>query len=909
MLQIKFSKPQTISPLNIFDKIQIDIQFLSNCFQEVLEDLGENDLARLLELKGNEALNPEENIDLEEKHIQVLSIYLQLMNLAEENAAVQQRRQVTDKEGPGAIRGSWTETFTRLRARGISESEIAGILPKVNVIPVLTAHPTEAKRISILELHRELYLKMVKLENPTFSKLERASIKKEIKALIERWWKTGEVYLEKPTVYAERNNVMHYFTKVFPRALAKSDVQLKESWNIMGFDTSLLQHPEQFPLLQFGSWVGGDRDGHPYVTAEITADTLLAHRKAALELLRTQIFELGAKMTFSEKRNTVPDFFLKKIDDKASLFGTLGIAALKRNPYEPWRQFINLLLLQLDNTLSEQPDPALPVYQNPKILAGDLAFLRESLIAIGALKVVEELLFPLERQNQCFGFHLAKLDIRQNSEFHDKALEQILAVTHPDLPGFRSWKEEDRKRFILKELESKRPFGVAGRSFGPEADKVLSCYHAIQNHVKTFGSDGIGTFIISMTRQVSDILMVYLFFREVGLDPKEFKVSPLFETIEDLQHSSQIMDEFLNLTFIKQVKTESQEIMLGYSDSNKDGGILSSRWNIYQTEKALTQIAKAHQVQFRFFHGIGGTISRGGGKYHRFLESMPEGSLSGQMKLTVQGETIAQQFANLLNGVYNLEMLLSGVTLQSASFYFPNKTQAYPEKALEKLATYSFAHYRSLVEHPKFVDFYGEATPIDVLELSKIGSRPARRTGTRSLADLRAIPWVFSWNQSRFNLTGWFGIGQALERMKSEVPEEYAAIKQFSEDWPLLRYILIQVETNVMTADPEWMQTYALKVKDKNTRESILSPIQEEYQRSLDELANMFTHSRDKRRTSQLDNMRRRKRALDALHRLQLHNLEKWRSEKDNHHESSEVLVKRLLEITTALANGLKNTG
>lgn len=874
-----------------------------------MEGLGETELSNLLALKTTGNLKPEQVQELEAKHIQVLSIYLQLMNLVEENAAVQNRRKVSDKESPLKIRGSWVETFTRLKAKGLSMQEIADFLTKVKLIPVLTAHPTEAKRISVLEIHRDLYLQLVKLENSTYSKLERVAIKEQIKALIERWWRTGEVYLEKPTVQAERNNVLHYFTKVFPKALAKSDMQLKESWSLMGFDPQLLQYPEQFPVLRFGSWVGGDRDGHPYVTAEITAETLMAHRKAALKLLRNQIFELGAKMTFSEIRNQVPASFVQSIQEKADKMDAAGEAAVKRNPYEPWRQFINLILLQLDNTAADYPDQELPVYENSEALAKDLKILRSSLVQIGAKSVVDELLFPVERQNQCFGFHLAKLDIRQNSEFHDKALEQILKVTHPDLPDFRTWKEDDRIQFMLKELESTRPFGVIGKSFGEEADKVLGCYQAVRQHIQKYGPDGIGTFIISMTRQVSDMLMVHLFFREVGLDPAQFQVAPLFETIEDLQQSSTIMEALLSLEFYQKVKPDTQEIMLGYSDSNKDGGILSSRWNIYQTEKSLTQVAKKHNLQFRFFHGIGGTISRGGGKYHRFLESMPAGSLSGEMKLTVQGETIAQQFANLLNGVYNLEMLLSGITLQTAYYHYPEKDSNFPEKALEKLANYAFSHYRSLVEHPKFVEFYGEATPIDVLEMSKIGSRPARRTGTRTLADLRAIPWVFSWNQSRFNLTGWFGIGFALEKMKKEDPELYTSLRDLTDVWPLLRYVLIQVETNVMTADEDWMKTYATKVQDSTTKEAILGIILEEYHKSLDEIGQMFEQSRDKRRVSQLDNMRRRKLALDELHKLQLDKLSLWRLEKDTASPQSEALVKKLLEITTALASGLKNTG
>ncbi|WP_291785517.1 phosphoenolpyruvate carboxylase [Cecembia sp.] len=895
--------------MNIFEKIKQDVQFLTLCFQEVLEDLGEKELSNLLELKTAQKLKPEEILELEAKHIQVLSIYLQLMNLVEENAAVQYRRQVSDQDGPIKIRGSWVETFTRLKDKGLSVDQISKILSKVELTPVLTAHPTEAKRISVLELHRELYLQMVKLENSSFTKLEKNAIRENIKALIERWWKTGEVYLEKPTIQAERNNVIHYFTKVFPIALAKSDQQLKASWQLMGFDPELLRYPEQFPILQFGSWVGGDRDGHPYVTAEITAETLLTHRKNALNLLKSQIFDLGAKMTFSEIRNPIPGFFKKSIEDKTKELGTFGLSAVKRNPYEPWRQFINLMLFQLDNTVSELPNKEIPIYENPSALAKDLKTLRESLLAIGANRVVDELLFPVERQNQCFGFHLAKLDIRQNSTFHDKAFEQMLSATHPHLSPFSTWSEKERISFMLEELESPRPFGVIGKSFGPEADKVLGYYQAVKNHTKLYGNDGIGTFIISMTRQVSDILMIYLYFREVGLDPAAFKVAPLFETIEDLKQSSAIMRDFLKLPFYQRVKSGLQEIMLGYSDSNKDGGILASRWNIYQTEKALTQVGNEHGLKLQFFHGMGGTISRGGGKYHRFLESMPLGSLSGKMKLTVQGETIAQQFANLLNGVYNIEMLLSGITLQTAFFDYPEKVFSFPEPALQSLADYAFSKYRTLVEHPNFVEFYGEATPIDVLEMSKIGSRPARRTGTRTLADLRAIPWVFSWNQSRFNLTGWFGIGFSLEKMRNEEPELYASLKSNAHTWPLLRYILIQVETNALNADAEWMKVYASKVSNPESRETILSIILEEYHRSLDEIALMFEETREKRRVSQLDNMRRRKLALNALHKLQLDNLSLWRAEKDIDPENSEVLVKKLLEITTALASGLKNTG
>lgn len=895
-----------ITPLDLFDKIDADMSLLTNCFKKVLNGLGEFQLEGLLEKEIDLDKIADLGPNLEEKQIQVLSIYLQLMNLVEENAAVQFRRKNMDKVGMAGIRGSWAETFERWKNRGLEESQMLEIIKMVNVAPVLTAHPTEAKRISILELHRELYLTLLKLDNSIYSNIERKAIKEEINTLLERWWRTGEVYLEKPTVKAERNNVMHYLTKVFPKILEKSDDKLRMSWIEAGLDPQSLRLAEEYPQMTFGSWVGGDRDGHPYVTADLTKDTLIAHREAALSLLKNQLGALAAEMSFSEIRNPVPANLTEAIENMADTFGEQGKQALERNTYEPWRQFINLILVKLENTIDENFEEN-KYYKNPKELAEDLEILRKSLFEIKAFRITEKMIFPLQRFVQCFGFHLAKLDIRQNSEFHDKALQQVLEKTGFENSSFSTWTEEEKINFLSNELKSERPFAASGKSFGEEADKVLDCFRVVKEHSDKYGKEGIGSFIVSMTRGVADLLVVYIFMREVGLDKKQFHVVPLFETIDDLDHSDQIMDDYLSHPFIP--KSEVQEIMLGYSDSNKDGGILSSRWNIYQTELKLSKIAKDHGKRFKYFHGIGGTISRGGGKYHRFLESMPAGSLSGEIKLTIQGETIAQQFANLLNGTYNMEMLLSGVALQTAFYNHPNGIPEYPNETMKLLSDYSFEYYRQLIKNKSFIEFYGEATPIDVLELTKIGSRPARRTGTRSLSDLRAIPWVFSWNQSRFNITGWFGIGHALAKLRKDKPEAYQKLKGLTGKWPLLMYILIQLETNLMNADTKLMRRYSELVNNKNVKDEIMEIILSEHQRSLNEIGDMFDDDREKRRTSQINNMKRREFALDTLHEFQIQKLREWRKLKTDNPDVGEPLVKKLLEITTALASGLKNTG
>ncbi|NHE56034.1 phosphoenolpyruvate carboxylase [Cyclobacterium sp. GBPx2] len=890
----------TNSPL--FQKITRDMNFLTKCFQKVLQQLGEHDLEKMVVQKTGSMEIELEAGELEEKHIQVLSIYLQLMNLVEENAGVQMRRKMINENGCTSIRGSWGETFQRWQKQGLTANQMAKVVRQIQVYPVLTAHPTEAKRKSILELHREIYLNLVKLENNAYSKFERTGMEREIVALLERWWRTGEVYLEKPTLEMERNNVMHYFSKVFPKALLKADQQLMDSWAAMGFDPSVFNEAAAFPDFQLGSWVGGDRDGHPYVSAELTQNTLLEHRKAALSLILGNLELLGSRMSFSAIRNPVPEFFKEKIQEKARAIGPESEPALARNPMEPWRQFINLMLLKAKNTSSQLWEQV--IYCNADELLEDLHILRKSLLEIDAGHVVTQFILPLERQVKCFGFHLAHLDIRQNSSFHEKAMEQIIAGTFSGLSPYSSWSEAEKVQFIGDELQSNRPFAYPGKSFGPEADQVLACFQVIRNHIDQFGADGIGSFIVSMTRSLSDLLVVYLFLRESGLDRNHFQVVPLFETIEDLQESSRILEAFLSHPAYPK-NSKLQEIMLGYSDSNKDGGIMASRWNIYQAEQKLTQTGRKHGKELRFFHGIGGTISRGGGKYHRFLESMPPGSLQGSLKITVQGETISQQFANLLTAGYNLEMLFSGTALQTSYSLFPEKIPDFPMDALEKLSTIAQNHYQELVRHPDFLEFYGQATPIDVLELSKIGSRPSRRSGKRSLDDLRAIPWVFSWSQSRFNLTGWYGIGTAFEQLKRNQSEAYEQLKSNAETWPLLRYILIQVETNLLNADEEIMNQYAGLVANRETGVKFTKSIMEEHKLALQHIGELLGKEREERRAGLLDSIVRRKNALHGLHQLQLKNLKNWRDSK----EIDSPLVTRLLKITTALASGLKNTG
>jgi phosphoenolpyruvate carboxylase len=811
-----------------------------------------------------------------------------------------------------SIRGSWAEAFKIWKEEGVSQDDMLDAISQTSVIPVLTAHPTEAKRVTVIEIHRELYLLLVEREMLSLSKLEQNALKEKIINLLERWWRTGEIYLEKPTIRDERANTLYYLSQVFPTVLEKSDQQLKGSWIEMGLNPDKVKNPDFFPKINFGSWVGGDRDGHPFVTPNITQETLLLHRKNALTLIKAQLMSLAKKLSVSAISNPVPFLLSEAIDKKSKALGSSGKKAVQRNPYEPWRQYVSLILLQLENTISEKNTDTNTHYRSSKVLAEDLKLLRTILSENGLKGISEDLLFPIERAVNCFGFHLAKLDIRQNSAFHDKAISQILKANGEKDFDFENWDENKRVDFLNKTLESHSLITDITVSYGTEADNVLDCYRVVRNHINLFGSEGIGSFIVSMTRNLSDLLVVYLLMRETQLLNTNIKVVPLLETIEDLHNGPEILEKFLQHDLTKQrspLVSNKQEVMLGYSDSNKDGGTIASKWNLYKAEKELSEIGRKNNSAVYFFHGAGGTISRGGGKYHRFLESMPLHSVNNSFKITVQGETIAQLFGNPITATYNINALTSGVAKQSIQSKISHDETSYPLETMEFLAQKSFEHYRDLIETPGFIDFYGKATCIDALEKSKIGSRPARRTGTRTLNDLRAIPWVFSWNLSRISITGWYGLGAALKQLKKEQPEAFNALKKNSNDWNFFKFLMIQTETNLILSNVEMMKLYAELDDNTTERELFMDKILTDYDNGFKMIEELFEASALTRRDGQYDNLEWRDSKLVILHKLHMKYLKMWRRIDDQNSLEKEKILTKLLSIINSISSGLKNTG
>jgi phosphoenolpyruvate carboxylase len=895
-----------------YRKIDDDRRFILNCYAEMLTRIGEAALIPLFDPNAPRSSGYSPATIDPEKRIQSLSIYFQLMTLVEENAATQFRRRIESRDHIADVRGSWAETLREWQRMGLSEDAMLRAISATKVTPVLTAHPTEAKRVTVIELHRELYLLLVERENRSLSVIEQHTNRERIILLLERWWRTGEIYLEKPDVTDERANILYYLTKIFPTVLERSDRQLKGSWIGLGLDPEMVRSPDAYPQIGFGSWVGGDRDGHPLVTAGITRDTLRLNRTHALELLRARLHSLASALSISAIRTPVPAALSEAIERKAGLLGEAGAQARKRNPYEPWRQYVNLMRVQVENTIAENQAESHRLYRSSGVLAEDLRLLRTLLIEHGMSGLAEDLVFPVERATSCFGFHLATLDIRQNSAFHDKAVVQILAASGMEDADFESWDEAKRVEVLNRLLERHEPITDITVSYGPEADQVLDCYRVVRQHIHQYGSDGIGSFIVSMTRQLSDLLAVYLLMQETQLLNTSIRVVPLFETIDDLIGAPDILDAFLAHTVTRRRAAafdHVHEVMLGYSDSNKDGGTIASKWNLHKAEIALTEVARERNSQICFFHGTGGTISRGGSKYHRFLESMPDGTVNGRIKITVQGESVAQQFGNPLTATYNLNALTAGVAKHLVRSGRKPNGGSLPYESMVFLAEASYHHYRDLIETPGFLDFYSQATCIDVLEQSKIGSRPARRTGTRTLRDLRAIPWVFSWNLSRITLTGWYGLGHALTRLKEEKPDAFEGLKTGIREWPFFKFLMIQTETNLILSNMEIMRRYADLVENTATRDRFIDMILTDHERGFMRLAELFGEPTATRRSGQYDGQLWRHDALVILHGLHIEELRRWRAMGETDSLVKERSLTTLLSIINAISCGLKNTG
>lgn len=865
-------------------------QFLIEAFVEVLSNMGEREAAAAV--AGN--MRGIDDTNLNDQTVQAISFSFQLLNLAEEHAANSTRRERESTLGTSAEPGHWGHYLKRLKDEGFKPAALRTKIAELTVEPVFTKHPTEAKRWSVLELHREI-VRILRYREMARTERELAQCATQARGVVERLWLTGEINYQKPRVEDELDNLLYYLSEVFPSTLNRLDDNLINAWQETWPKSKPLTVSEM-PHLQFGSWVGGDRDGHPLVTAEVTGQTLITMRCTALQIVRTRLTKLARRLSLTQANCECPP----------ALLATLKQWNYTDSSQEPWRAYVNALIEHLESAERNE-------------LHAQLSQLADWLEQARAVRTAKLYVRPLLRLLDTVGLHLARIDIRQNSAFYERALCQMMvAAGIENAAGFAQWPENEKLAFLNKELETPRPLTHPSMILPKEADEVLAALRAVASHIEQYGADGIGALIVSMTRNLVDLLTVYVLAKEVGLTHQvedglscRLPVVPLFETYEDLECGPAIADAFLehpctrrSLGIGGKGSAPRFMIMLGYSDSNKDTGILASQWVLFNAQRNLAAVGLKHGAKTTFFHGRGGTIGRGAGPTHRFLEALPAKSLDGGLRVTEQGEVIAQKYNTVSTATANLEWLVAGslgAQMLSTKHPLPDAVS----ETMHAIVAHSRKAYRSLLDADGFMTFYRQATPIDAIEQSRIGSRPSRRTGQATLDDLRAIPWVFSWNQSRFYVPGWYGVGSALDALEAQGSDTYESFQNCIQSTAFLRYVFYNVESSLASSDEQWMRTYAELVPETEVRKRLLTQILDERERTQSHLLKLFKRPLPQRRPRFYETIKKREVPLTHLHRRQIELLRQTRSMERIDKETTE----KLLRVVNAIASGLRTTG
>jgi phosphoenolpyruvate carboxylase len=825
--------------------------------------------------------------------LQAISIWFQLSRIIEENAAIRARRATEAAEGAAAIEGTFARALEGLDPQ-MTAAEFSALTERLSVGPTITAHPTEAKRVTVLEIHRRIYRHLVSLETQRWTPRERDDILADIEGEIDLLWMTGELRIERPTLRDEiewglqffRDSVYDAAPQLFERFITATTARF-------GPETRVT------PCLRFHSWIGGDRDGNPNVTTEMTREALIRSRQAILTRYLDSLGTAAARLSITSR--IVPLAPALERDISAIVTRSPRAASLAtRNPGEVFRQALTAIADRLRAMLNDQPGG----YPSVAAFIADLRLLEDGLRAIGADRLATRYLSTLRWQAETFGFRTTTLDVRQNSTVVTAVLAEVWGLTGTcPAPGSAEWSARLRLELGRADLSH------ADRArLGPEARELLDLLALMRGARISDDPEAIGPFILSMTRSADDLLAVYLLARHAGFGTEklDLQVVPLFETIDDLRHAPDVFDELLKVPLAQRSlrsRDGTVEVMLGYSDSNKDGGFLCSTWELDKAQRRLTQSLARHRLRPVFFHGRGGSVSRGGAPTGRAIAAQPVGTIAGRLRLTEQGEVVSSKYANRGTAVNQLELLASSVLS-----HLPVKVQpaSDPEHidTLEALSGLSQTAYCGLMAMPGFIDYFQQASPVEELAMLKIGSRPARRFGARSLADLRAIPWVFAWSQNRHMITGWYGFGsavQAFRRVRGAAADRLLA-DMFARH-RLFRLMVDEVEKSLMLTDMEIGATYAGLVENAEVREAILGRIRGEHAASLAALRDLTSTPLGARFPIMQEKCQRLQPQLGRINLLQVSLLRRSRTEP-----RASVTVP-LMQTMNCIAAGLGWTG
>ena len=753
-------------------------------------------------------------------YLQAFNIWFQLLRIVDDNAAMRMRRKAETDLGAAAVPGSFAKARAVLDQRGVSGAALANAGAGLVVGPTLTAHPTEAKRVTVLEIHRRIYRTLVALETQRWTPRERAQLTADLRAEIDLLWMTGELRLERPTLSDE----IEWGIQFFRDSIVDTIPILFDRYVAAGFE------PEAIPAIRFHSWIGGDRDGNPNVTTGATKNALERGRAAILEKYSAGLADAAARISISSSIIAIP------AEDRAAIDQLIAQAPDRpgRNPGEIFRQALSVIRGRIDALRDGRAG-----YRDVGDFIDDLRVVEHALIAIGAQHLAHRHIRPIRWQAQCFGFRMATLDVRQNSTVTTDVLSEIWALDGSAAPVYGS---KDWSARLRKELASQTLSEIDPALLGDQGAELISLLRLMRDAREGSDRDAMGPFILSMTRSTDDLLGVYLLARYAGFGSEtlDLRVVPLFETIADLRAAPGILADFLDVPLarrsIRKAGGDRVEVMLGYSDSNKDGGFLCSIWELERAQRGILRTLANHGMKPVYFHGRGGSVSRGGAPTERAIAAQPPGTVAGQMRITEQGEVVSAKYANRGSALNNLEVLASSVMLHSVGGAKPAAVPEFDD-ALEGLAGMSQTAYSTLLHRPGFVDYFQQASPVEELTMLKIGSRPTRRFGAKSLADLRAIPWVFAWSQNRHLITGWYGFGTAIGSFRKirDRDGDDLLTRMFAQS-PLFQLMVDEVEKSLFQADMDIAARYASLVEDAATRSAILGDIQTEYRRSTQAL-------------------------------------------------------------------------
>ncbi len=859
--------------------------------------------------------------------IRAFTYFSHLANLAEDRHHIR-RRAVHERAG-SSQEGSIEVALARLRWAGIAPRTVAQTLATSYVAPVLTAHPTEVQRKSILDAEREIAQLLTQRDDiqaraqlynsakDALTPRELAANEAQLRARVAQLWQTRLLRYSKLTVADEIENALSYYESTFLREIPRIYADLERE---LGGNQAVAS------FLRMGQWIGGDRDGNPNVSADTLALALRRQAEVVLRHHLTEVHNLGRELSLSSN--------LVQVTPEMRALAERSPDTSEHRSDEPYRRALTGIYARLAATLTDLTGGKAALHavapQNPYASAAeflaDLRVIEASLQSHRGAVLTAERLHPLMRAVEVFGFHLATVDLRQSSDQHEKVVAELLAKArvHAD---YASLTEAERRALLLALLNDARPLRVVGAQYSELATSEIAIFETARQMRERYGADAIRHYIISHTETVSDLLEVLLLQKEVGLMQGQLDagaradliVVPLFETIEDLRNAAPIMREFYQLPGIAQLVRAGggeQDIMLGYSDSNKDGGIFTSNWELYRAEIALVALfdeLNAGQagapIRLRMFHGRGGTVGRGGGPSYQAILAQPPGTVRGQIRLTEQGEVIASKYANPEIGRRNLETLVAA-TLE-ATLLQPTKpaTKAFLEAA-GQLSQASMAAYRALVyETPGFTDYFFNSTPIREIAQLNIGSRPASRKANQKIEDLRAIPWGFSWGQCRLTLPGWFGFGAAVQAFMNapgkEPKAQLALLQKMYRQWPFFRTLLSNMDMVLAKSDLALASRYSELVPDARLRKKVFAAIEQEWQRTAEALTRITGEKqRLAANTALARSIRHRFPYIDPLHHLQVELIRRWRTGQGDERVQTGIHI-----CINGIAAGLRNTG